>query len=82
MPTLHVRNVPDELYERLRRRAAAAERSRSAEVVVLLQRALRHHAPEETALFDRIERRRARIERVHGGPFPSSVGLIREDRDR
>ena len=82
MPTLHVRNVPEDLYERLRQRAAAAERSLSAEVVVLLQRALRHDAHEEAKLFDRIERRRARTEREHGGPFPSSVDLIREDRGR
>jgi hypothetical protein len=82
MPTLHVRNVPEELYERLRRRAVASERSLSAEVVVLLERALRRDAHEEAELFDRIERRRARIAREHGGAFPSSVGLIREDRDR
>ncbi|HEY4347757.1 MAG TPA: Clp protease N-terminal domain-containing protein [Gaiellaceae bacterium] len=37
MSTLHVRNVPDALYELLRERAAANERSIGAEVVMLLE---------------------------------------------
>lgn len=37
MATLHVRNVPDELYELLRERAAANDRSIGAETVQLLQ---------------------------------------------
>jgi hypothetical protein len=42
MATLHVRNVPDELYERLRERAAANGRSIGAEVVVVLETELGH----------------------------------------
>jgi hypothetical protein len=37
MATLHVRNVPDDLYEKLRRRADANGRSIGAETVVLLE---------------------------------------------
>jgi plasmid stability protein len=40
MATLHVRNVPDELYELLRERAAANDRSIGAETVQLLQERL------------------------------------------
>jgi ATP-dependent Clp protease ATP-binding subunit ClpA len=40
MATLHVRNVPDGLYERLRDCAAANGRSIGAEVVVLIEREL------------------------------------------
>jgi plasmid stability protein len=36
MAILHVRNVPDDLYERLKKRAAAERRSLSAEVIALL----------------------------------------------
>ena len=43
MPTLHVRNVPDELYERIRRRARAQNRSISAKVIALLDRASAEH---------------------------------------
>ena len=35
MPTLHVRNVPESIYDRLRPRAQARNRSISAEVVML-----------------------------------------------
>ena len=37
MAILHVRNVPDDLYERLKKRAAAERRSLSAEVIALLE---------------------------------------------
>jgi plasmid stability protein len=40
MPILHVRNVPDELYSRLKQQAQAKNRSISAEVILLLDRAL------------------------------------------
>ena len=42
MATLHVRNVPDDLYEQLRERAAANGRSIGAEVVVVLESELGH----------------------------------------
>ena len=80
MPILHVRNVPDELYDRLRHRAAARQRSLSAEVLVLLESALRR--PDDGAgLFERLRRRRAQIARAVGS-FPSSTDLLREDRER
>jgi plasmid stability protein len=37
MAILHVRNVPDNLYERLKERAAAERRTLSAEVIALLE---------------------------------------------
>ncbi len=42
MATLHVRNVPDDLYERLRLRAAANARSIGAETVQVLHEQLGH----------------------------------------
>jgi ATP-dependent Clp protease ATP-binding subunit ClpC len=45
MATLHVRNVPDELYERLRSQAAASGRSIGAEVVQLLEERLVRSLP-------------------------------------
>jgi plasmid stability protein len=81
MATLHVRNVPDELYERIRRRAARENRSLSAEVVALLDRATQRDPETESPLFERIRRRRQRIQE-ESGRFPSSVDLLREDRAR
>jgi len=58
MATLHVRNVPDLLYERLRQRAEAENRSLSAELVILLDGALgRSGGP--TDVLERIRQRPA-----------------------
>ena len=83
MPELHVRNVPADLHERLRRQAAAEGRSMSAEVVVLLRGCLE---PAD----DRAARQQAAIERLREirsrSPLPSTEApaerLVREDRDR
>jgi plasmid stability protein len=81
MPTLHVRNVPEDLYERIRRLAVAEKRSLSAQVVVLLESAVERQAAPPGPLFERIRRRREQIERAVG-KLPSSVDLLREDRAR
>jgi hypothetical protein len=41
MPTLHVRHIPEALYQRLRRHAHEENRSLSAEVIVLLDSVLK-----------------------------------------
>jgi plasmid stability protein len=61
MATLHVRNVPDDLYELLRERAAANDRSIGAETVQLLQE---HLPATHTA------RTLQRLRRRPGGPGP------------
>jgi plasmid stability protein len=58
MATLHVRNVPDELYERLRANAAANERSIGAEVVFLLEEELSSDRPAPRRRFPGALRRR------------------------
>lgn len=81
MPTLHVRNVPDELYDRLRRRASAENRSLSAEVLELLDAATRLQPESTPVLFERIRRRRSELQRT-SDLFPPSVDVLREDRER
>ena len=82
MATLHVRNVPGELYERLKSLAEEDHRSLSAEVIDLLQEAAaagsRRSRTLRTALdalhqHRRRERAPARTGRLHD--------LIREGRD-
>ena len=81
---MHVRGVPDRLYERLRMEAKASRRSISAETIELLRRALQDPSagpalpiPE---FLERTDRIRARSRRRRGSP--TAVELIREDRDR
>ena len=80
MAILHVRNVPDVLYERLRERAATEGKSLSAEVIALLESQL--NGPEASAreLLAAIERRRQSDPLRVGGP--DSLTLLREDRAR
>ena len=58
MATLHVRNVPDDLYELLRERAAENDRSIGAETVQLLQEHLMATRTAQT--LGRLRRRRRR----------------------
>ena len=81
MATLHVENVPDDLYQALRERAKRERRSIAGEVIRILER----NVPTEAQL----ERRRdilRRMEEIRAmspiNPGPSAEELIREDRNR
>jgi plasmid stability protein len=81
MPTLHVRNVPDELYDRIRRRARAQNRSISAEVIALLDRALAEAGWSQGDVLLAGIRRRRTFQPTEAGA-PGSAALLREDRAR
>jgi plasmid stability protein len=83
MATLYVENVPDELYDALRKRARQNRKSIAAEVLELLEQ----NVPTARELKKRREaiRRLAEL-RSHPspspGPFPSTEEMQREDRKR
>lgn len=85
MATLYVRDMPNELYEQLKKRATEEGRSISQEAVRLLRVALltgqSRPDPEFKAWFDWVNQQRERWAR-EGREFPDSTKLIREDRDR
>lgn len=80
MPTLHVRNVPESLYERLRQQAQEQNRSISAEVIVLLDQALTGTQDSQAELLEKIRRRR--FFNPNKVKAPDSTTLLREDRNR
>lgn len=80
MATLHIRNVPDSLYVRLQQQARAENRSLSAEVITLLNKALDEETDDQAAILARIRRRRSHAPLAIGAP--DSMTLLREDRDR
>ncbi len=80
MSTLHVRNVPDELYGRIRQQAQAKNRSISAEVITLLARALEETDQSQAEILDRINRRRFFKPQAFGAP--DSLSLLSQDRAR
>lgn len=80
MPTLHVRSVPDDLYDRLQQLAQAQSRSMSAQVVTLLYRALEQEQVRQAQrrLLTTIRRRRFAPPRN----VPDVTTLLRQDRRR
>ncbi len=80
MPILHVRSVPEDLYERLRRLAEDRQRSLSAEVISLLYQAVdeAEARKRQGKLLAGVRRRRF----VPAPGAPDSVELLREDRRR
>lgn len=80
MPTLHVRNVPEEVYERIRMRATQQNRSISAEVIMLLQRAVTEPERPQNEVLAGIRRRR--FFRPADVNAPDSLTLLRADRAR
>ena len=80
MNTLHVRSVPDDIYQRLRLMASIKNRSLSAQVITLLSQALEaeERRVEQAKVLTSIQRRRFKAPQN----APSSLELLREDRAR
>lgn len=75
MPTLTVKNIPDELYERLKLSAAEHRRSLNSEILVCLERALFSERVDPQAVLARADslRRRAAL-------APVTDDLLRDAR--
>jgi plasmid stability protein len=71
-----VRNIPDELYDRLREQADLEGRSLSAETVAILKRALGGQLVDRERVWREAQDRMRTV-----GPWGSGAELIREDRD-
>ena len=80
MATLHVRNVPGDLYDQLAQQARAQRRSLSAEVIALLTGALQDAQRTPDQILAAIEARRRFSPEAVGAP--DSTTLLREDRAR
>ena len=82
MPTLYVRNFPDHLHRKLRERATKSHRSIGAEVVVLVDEALKEEEGREKQAETLL--RLAEIGRSYkpSPGAPDAVTMVREDRAR
>ncbi len=84
MPILHVRGIPQDLYDAIKLRADAERRSLTAEVIDLLERGLNAPARPFSAkewLEDARRFREELAEKYGVMEGVSSADLIREDRD-
>jgi len=80
MPTLHVRSVPEDLYQQIQRLAEARSRSLSAQVVNMLTQALEEEQNRKAQAKTLASIRRRRFSAPKKAP--SSLELLREDRKR
>lgn len=80
MPTLHVRNVPKELHERIQALAQSRNRSMSAQVISLLSTAIEEEELRQSrsGILASVRRRRF----AYTKDVPDSATLLREDRER
>lgn len=85
MHVLQIRNVNDYVYQKLSESAKRNHRSLAGEVLHILESAVGAGANRETGEYDQLFREieNTRLAMVReSGVSPSSVDLIREDRDR
>ena len=80
MPTLQVRDLPEEIYIQLNYLAEKEHRSLAQETIVLLKEGMKNKLGNK-------ERRKRLLEKIktldiQGSKYPDPVKLIREDRDR
>jgi len=61
MPTFTIKGIPEDLFKRLRRRAAEHRRSLNSEVLVCLDRVLRRQPIDAEALLTRADALRERL---------------------
>lgn len=80
MPTLQVRDLPEDVYVQLNYLAEKDHRSMAQETIVILKEGL-------ASRFGKKERRKALLEKanildIDGVVLPDAVDLIRKDRER
>ena len=80
MNTLHVRSIPDDLYQRLQQLAQTRNRSLSAQVVTMLEQSLEEEERRRNQAQALTSIRRRRF--TPPSQSPSSLDLLREDRTR
>ncbi len=62
MPTITVKNVPDDIYEDLKNSASIHRRSINSEVIFCIEKAVRSHRLDPNELFIRVEAIRNKID--------------------
>jgi plasmid stability protein len=84
MSTLYVENIPDELYEALRRRARQHRKSMAAEILQLLEENIPTavEVDRRQQFLKKIEQRHAQSPTSSLQRFPSAEEMVREDRER
>lgn len=81
MPALQIRDLPDDLYERLKRLSEQEHRSLSGQATVLLEEALSNENQDRdrrSEIIEAIDKHREEW----SGSLPEPADLVAEDRER
>ncbi len=62
MATMTIKNIPDELYEELKQRAAVNRRSVNSEVIVLIERAVQYQVQDPNEVLERVRVLREKLD--------------------
>jgi hypothetical protein len=81
MSLLQVRDIPEDLYEKLSQIAEADNRSIAQETIVLLKKAL-NYTEERKTRRKRVLDEIAEFNIPNTNKFPDPAEIIREDRER
>jgi antitoxin FitA len=81
MPTLQVRDLPEDVYIQLSYLAEKEHRSLSQETIVILKEGLLSKLGNKDRRRNLLEKTNV-LDIIDGSKFPDPVVLIREDRDR
>ena len=83
MAQILVRNIDDDAFDRLKKRAKANGRSITAEIKIILDEAIKYKTDMPKIDLDTARKMADDIRKRHKGrKFSDSAKLIREDRDR
>lgn len=81
MHAVQVRNVPDQLYQKLKAQSSGHHRSLSGEILYILEKHLLSYDNSREDIWSGIVSVHEKIKQTYG-VAESSVASIREDRDR
>lgn len=82
MPTLQIRNLPQELFDKLKASALESKRSMTQEAILLLQRSLETGIEDRKDRVTKLQALNEKLEKPEGAKMEEIIRWIREDRDR
>lgn len=82
MPTLQIRNLPQELYDRLKQAAEEAKRSMTQQAIVILEKKLMSEEEERKKQVERLQAINQQTKGVPDTSIEEITKIIREMRDR
>ena len=77
MPTITVKNIPEDIYDDLKRSAKLHRRSINSEVVFCIEKAVRGHRMNPNEFLDRVEALRNKID-----VLPLTDEILRQAKEK